>query len=113
VHLSEWLKQSGNMTSDHLKYIDNFARVNDDLVTSGVPTQSDIADITLNKQDSHANNTYVLKTQVPSMPTYPQDQEGMKMFDNSDIGSGVFNALSVIKGNLRDFKVKYMKETTI
>jgi hypothetical protein len=52
------------MTSDHFNYIDNFAWVNDDLVTSGIPTQSDIADITLNTGYSHGDDTYVLKAQV-------------------------------------------------
>jgi hypothetical protein len=36
--------------------------VNGDLVTAGIPTRNDTADITLNKGDSHGDNTYVLQT---------------------------------------------------
>jgi HPt (histidine-containing phosphotransfer) domain-containing protein len=45
--------------------------------------------------------------------TYSHAQEDKEMltelFDDSDTGNGVFNALTKIKGNLRYLKVKHMK----
>jgi hypothetical protein len=40
--LSEWLKQNGIMKFDHLSDIDNFIHADDDLMTSGIPIESDI-----------------------------------------------------------------------
>jgi hypothetical protein len=40
--LSEWLKQNGIAKFDHLSDNDNFIHADDDLMTSGIPTQSDI-----------------------------------------------------------------------
>jgi hypothetical protein len=40
--LSEWLKQNGIAKFYHLSDNDNFIHADDDLMTSGIPTQSDI-----------------------------------------------------------------------
>jgi hypothetical protein len=51
------------------------------------------------------------------MSIYSKAQEAKKMLtelsDDSDMGNDVSNALTVIKGSLRDLKVKCMKQITI
>jgi hypothetical protein len=37
--LSEWLKQNGIKKFDHLSDTDNFIHADDDLMTSGIPTE--------------------------------------------------------------------------
>jgi hypothetical protein len=44
--LSEWLKQHGITKFDHLSDTDNFIHADDDLMTSGIPTESDITETT-------------------------------------------------------------------
>jgi hypothetical protein len=44
--LSERLKQNGITKFDHLSDTDNFIHADDDLMTSGIPTESDITDYT-------------------------------------------------------------------
>jgi hypothetical protein len=46
VPLSEWLKQNGILKFDHLSDTDNFIHADDDLMTFGIPTESDIIDYT-------------------------------------------------------------------
>jgi hypothetical protein len=51
------------------------------------------------------------------VPTYSQAQDAVEtlteFFENSDTSGGVFDALSVIKGNLRDLQLKSFKQYTI
>jgi hypothetical protein len=44
--LSEWLKQNGITKFDHLSDTDNFIHADDDVMTSGIPTESDIIETT-------------------------------------------------------------------
>ena len=54
---------------------------------------------------------------MKTMSTYSQSWEAKKMLteliDERDVGNGAFNALTVIRGNLRYLKVEYMKQTII
>jgi hypothetical protein len=45
--LSEWLKQNVITKFDHLSDIDNFIHADGDLMTSGIPTESDIIETSL------------------------------------------------------------------
>jgi hypothetical protein len=56
LSLSEWLKQTGIKKFDHLSDINNFIHGDDDLMTSGIPTQCDIIETILNKEDSDEDN---------------------------------------------------------
>jgi hypothetical protein len=88
-------------------------------MTSGIPTESDIIETILNKEDSHEDNVEFLDDTIStkSVPTYSQAQDAVEtlieFFESNDTTSGVFDALSVIKGNLRDLQVKYFKQCTI
>jgi hypothetical protein len=85
------------------------------LATSGVPTDDNIIDAVLQKEDS---DEYIEET-VPAKPlvTYSQDQDAVQTLINfsehcKTVDNSTFNALSVKKGNLRD-KVKSMKQVSI
>jgi hypothetical protein len=73
----------------------------DDLMTSGIPTET-----ILNKEDSDEGNVEFIEDTIStkSVPTYSQAQDAVEtlteVFVNSDTSGGVFDALSVIKGNL-------------
>jgi hypothetical protein len=54
--LSEWLKQNGITNYDHLSDIDNFINADDDLMTSEIPTESDIIETILNREDIDEDN---------------------------------------------------------
>jgi hypothetical protein len=89
-------------------------------MTSGIPTESDIIETILNKEDSDEDNVEFVDDTVStkSVPTYSQAQDAVKtliefFFENSDTSGGVCDALSVIKGNLRDLQVKSFKQCTI
>jgi hypothetical protein len=43
------MKQNGITKFDHLSDTDNFIHADDDLMTSGIPTESDIIETILNK----------------------------------------------------------------
>jgi hypothetical protein len=94
------------MKFDHLSDTDNFNHADDDLMTSGIPTESDIIETILNKEDSDEDNVEFVEDTIPtkSEPTYSQAQDAVEslieFFENSDTSGGVFDALSVIKGNL-------------
>jgi hypothetical protein len=60
---SEWLKQSEIKTFEHVPDIEDFVNADDDLATSGVPTD-DIIDAVLLKEDS---DEYIEET-VPAKP---------------------------------------------
>jgi hypothetical protein len=51
------------------------------------------------------------------VPTYSQAQDAVEtlieFFENSDTSGGVFDALSVAKGNLQDLQVKSFKQCTL
>jgi hypothetical protein len=104
--LSERLKQNGITKFDHLSDIYNFIHADHDLMTSGIPTENDIIETILNKEDSDEDNVEFLDDTIStkSVPTYSQAQDAVEtlieFFENNDTSSGVFDALSVIKGNL-------------
>lgn len=58
---SEWLKQYEIKTSEHDSDIDNFNKADDDLATSGVPTDDGVIDAVLQKEDSDKNSDEYLK----------------------------------------------------
>jgi hypothetical protein len=88
-------------------------------MTSGIPTESDIIETILNKEDSDEDNVEFVEDTIStkSVPTYSQAQDAVEtlieFLENSETSDGVFNALSVIKGNLRDLQVKSFKQCTI
>jgi hypothetical protein len=104
--LSEWLKQNGIMKFDHLSDIDNFIHAYDDLMTCGIPTESDIIETILNKEDNDKGNIEFVDDTISteSMPTYSQAQDAVEtlieFFENSDTSGDVCDGLSVIKGNV-------------
>jgi hypothetical protein len=75
-------------------------------MTSGIPIESDIIETILNKEDSDEDNVEFVEDTIStkSVPTYSQAQDTVEtlieFFENSDTSGGVFDALSVIKGNL-------------
>jgi hypothetical protein len=75
-------------------------------MTSGIPTESDIIETILNKEDSDEDKVEFVEDTIStkSVPTYSQAQDAVEtlieFFENSDTSSGVFDALSVLKGNL-------------
>jgi hypothetical protein len=116
VHLSEWSKRNVITKFDHLGDIDNFIHAYDDVMTSGIPTESDMTETVLNSDED--NVEFVEDTiSTKSVPTYSQTQDAVEtliaFFENSDTSGGVFDALSVIKGNLRDLQVKSFKQCTV
>jgi hypothetical protein len=117
--LSEWLKENGITKCNHLSDIDNFIHADDDLMTSGNPTGSDIIETILNEEDSDEDNFKFVEDTVStkSVPTYSKAQDAVEkviaFFENSATSGGVFDTLSVIKGNLRDLQVKSFKQCTI
>jgi tellurite resistance-related uncharacterized protein len=78
-----------------------------------------IIETVLNKEDSVEDNVEFVEDTIStkSVPTYLQAQDAvetvMEFFENSDTSGGVFDALSVMKGNLRDLQVKSFKQCTI
>jgi hypothetical protein len=75
--LSEWLKQKGITKSDLLSDTDNLIHADDDLMTSGIPTESDIMETILNKEDSDEDNVEFAEDTIStkSVPTYSQAQD--------------------------------------
>jgi hypothetical protein len=73
---TEWLKQNVITKFDHLSDTDNFIHADDDLMTSGIPTESDIIDTILNKEDSDEDNVEFVEDTIStkSVPTYSQAQ---------------------------------------
>jgi hypothetical protein len=59
------------MKFDHLSEIDNFTHADDDLMTSGIPTETDIIETILNKEDSDEDNVEFVEDTIStkSMPT--------------------------------------------
>jgi hypothetical protein len=86
---------------------------------SGIPTECDIIETILNKEDSDEDNVYFVQDTISTkyVPTYSQAQDAVEVliecFENGDTSGVVFNALSVIKGNVRDLYVKSFKQCTI
>jgi hypothetical protein len=78
--LSEWLKQKGITKFDHLTDTDNFIHADDDLMTSGIPTESDIIETILNKEDSDEDNVEFVEDTIctKSVPTYSQAQDAVE-----------------------------------
>jgi hypothetical protein len=116
--LSEWLKQNGITKFDHLSDIDNFIHADDHLMTSGIPTESDIIETILNKKmvtKTTLNSLRIQSLQNPCQLSQAQDavETLIELSENSDTSGGVFDTLSVIKGNLRDLQVKSFKQCTI
>jgi hypothetical protein len=88
-------------------------------MTSGIPADSDIIETILNKEDSDEENVEFVEDTIStkSVPTHSQAQDAVEnlieFFENSDTSGGVFDALSVIKGNLQDLQVKSFKRCTV
>jgi hypothetical protein len=90
------------------------------LATSGIPTDDDIIDAVLQEEDSDQNSDGYIEETVPTklLVTYSQTQDAvqtiMNFFENGEtVDNSIFKALSVIKRNLRDIKVKSMKQVSI
>jgi chorismate synthase len=70
------------------------------------PHIQDLSNIKLNKEDSDEDNVEFVEDTIStkSVPTYSQAQDAVEtlteFFENSDTSGGVFDVLSVIKGNL-------------
>jgi hypothetical protein len=113
--LSEWLKQNGITKFDHLSDTDSFIHADDDLMTSRIPAESDIIKTILNKEDSDEDNVEFVEDTISTKSVQAQDavETLTEFFENRDTSGGVFDALSVIKGNLRDLQVKSCKQCTI
>jgi hypothetical protein len=100
------------MKFDHLSDTDNLIHADDDFMTSGISTESD-------KEDSDEDNVEFVEDTIStkSVPTYSQAQDAgetlLDFFESSDTSGGVFDAISLIKGNLRDLQVKSFKHCTI
>jgi hypothetical protein len=79
VPLSEWLNQNGITKFDHLSDTDNLIHADDDLITSGIPTESDIIETTLSKEDSDEDNVEFIEDTIStkSVPTYSQAQDAV------------------------------------
>jgi hypothetical protein len=77
---SEWLKQSEIKTFEHVPNIEDFINTDVNLATSGVPTDDDIIDAVLQKEDS---DEYSEET-VPAKPlvTYSKAQDAVQMLMN-------------------------------
>jgi hypothetical protein len=92
--LSEWLKRNGITKFDHLSDTDNFIHADDDLMTSGIPTDSDIIETILNKEDSDEDSVEFVEDTIftKSIPTYSQAQDAVEtlieFFENSDTSGG-------------------------
>jgi hypothetical protein len=76
LRLSEWLKHNGITKFDHLSEIDNFVHADDDLMTSGILTESDIIETILNNEDSDEDNVEFVEDTIStkSVPTYSKAQ---------------------------------------
>jgi hypothetical protein len=88
-------------------------------MTSVIPTDSDIIETILNKEDSDEDNVEFVEDIIStkSVPTYSQAQDAIEtlieFLENSDTSGGAFDVLTEIKGNLRDLQVKSFKHCTI
>jgi hypothetical protein len=72
------------MKFDHLSDTNNFIHADDDLMTSGIPAESDIIDTILNKEDSDENNVELIKDTIStkSVPTYSQAQDAVETLND-------------------------------
>jgi hypothetical protein len=83
------------MKFDHLSNTDNFIHADDDLMTSGVPTESGIIETLLYKEDSDEDNVEFVEDTIStkSVLTYSQAEDAVEtlieFFENSDTYSGV------------------------
>jgi hypothetical protein len=78
--LSKWPKLHVITKFDHLSDTDNSIHADDDLVTSGLPTECDIIETTLNKEDSDEDKVEFVEDTIStkSVPTYSQDQDAVE-----------------------------------
>jgi hypothetical protein len=78
--LPEWLKQNAITKFDHLSDIDNFIHTDDDVMASRIPTESDIIETILNKEDSDEDNFEFVEDTIStkSVPTYSQAQDAVE-----------------------------------
>jgi hypothetical protein len=65
---SEWLKQSEVKTFEHVPNIEDFVNADDDLATSGVPTDDDLTDSVLQKENSDQDSDEYIEETVPEKP---------------------------------------------
>jgi hypothetical protein len=116
----EWLKHCEIKTFKHVPDIEDFVNADDDLATSEVPTDDDIIDAVLQKEDSDQDSDEYIEETVPAkqLVTYSEAQDAVQMLMNffkssETVDDSTFNAISIIKRNLRDMKVKPMKQVSI
>jgi hypothetical protein len=64
--LSEWLRQNGITKFDHLSDIDHFIHADDDLMTSGISTESDVIETILNKKDCDEDTVEFVEDTISS-----------------------------------------------
>jgi hypothetical protein len=63
---SEWLKQSEIKTFEYVPDIKDFVNADDDLVTSGEPTDDDIIEAVLQKEDNDQDSEEYVEETVPT-----------------------------------------------
>jgi hypothetical protein len=68
------------MKFDHLSDTNNFIHADDDLMTTGIPTENDIIETILNKEDSDEDNVEFVEDIIStkSVPTYSQAQDAVE-----------------------------------
>lgn len=112
LSLSEWLVQNQIVYANDNNSIEEFVRADDNLLICGIPTDSYIADAVVNKEDA-SDDSETENIQLKPVPTIAQAQDAMDtlvtFFENSETNSDTFKALSVVRGNLRNIKVKSLK----
>ena len=99
----------------HVEDLDDFASIDEDLVTSGIPSEEDILQAVLQQEDSEDEDENV--QEILPVVSYSQAQAALEILtqfsENNNTPESVFTALSVIRGNIRDIKLNSMKQTSI
>lgn len=75
IPFSEWLMQQKITNFNSVDNIDEFVHIDDDLTTSGIPTEEDIIDAVLNKEDSDEDDEEVVHTKP--IVSYTQEQDAL------------------------------------
>ena len=113
--LSQWLKLKRINNFSHVEDLDDFASIDEDLVTSGIPSEEDILQAVLQQEDSEDEDENV--QEILPVVSYSQAQAALEILtqfsENNNTPESVFTALSVIRGNIRDIKLNSMKQTSI
>lgn len=96
-------------------------RVNDNVYYSGVHAESDNADSALKKDDKVddiSDDSYKIPTESSSVPTILEAQGAMDTLVNffeatESTSDDVFNALSVLRGNIRNIQITLLKQSIL